>query len=169
MGKADFCCGWPQQRIAAPAHTWDLWLAFVCPQLIFENPQSVSKNKSHSPSLNSSSSVSGFYGCAPWRVSASVGRQVRHPFCFHCCPFISCFSSSTWILFLGSLSVVFNECALQQNAAWNEIIISPWGLGANTATPCFNVYYLPFKKKKAESRKGIRKTVEGSWTWHDEL
>lgn len=47
MGKAAFCCSSSQERIAARGHIWELWLVFLYAQIIFENPQGLTKNKSH--------------------------------------------------------------------------------------------------------------------------
>lgn len=92
MDKADFGCNSPQQTWVT-AHAWKRWLSLLL--VSYWQPSRRIETKFQGCKFESLSSICFYI----WRVSMCIGRQVMHPFCFNCCPFISCFSSFARILF----------------------------------------------------------------------
>lgn len=113
--------------------------------------------------------VSGFYVCAPRKVSASVGRQVRHPFCFQ----LLSLHFMLQQLGVNPLPLAhYQRCSMNVHSTRmqpkTKSLFRYGGWGPTLWLLALTYITFLLKKKKAESRKWFSKTVEGSRTWHDE-
>lgn len=86
-------------------------------------------------------------------VCVCIGRQVEHPFCYHCRPFISRSGSSAWILFPWLIISAVQWRRTHQNAVENGIIIQVWG---SEQTLClFCLVYITFPSEISKEKQHI--------------